>query len=123
GDADEAALALDGVSCSLCHQIQPEGLGTEASFSGGFRVDSVTAPGERRVFGPFETDPGRLRVMHSASSFRQTEATHLRESEVCATCHTLRTEAVGAAAGARLPEQMPYLEWRASSFRSQRTCQ
>ena len=29
------ALAMDGVSCTLCHQIQPEGLGTADSFSGG----------------------------------------------------------------------------------------
>lgn len=122
-NAEETALAEDGVSCSLCHQIQADGLGSAQSFSGGFRVDVTSAPGQRDVFGPFTPDAGRARVMHSASGFRQTEAAHLRESELCATCHTLHTDGLGTAAGQRLPEQMPYLEWRASSFAGRRTCQ
>jgi hypothetical protein len=122
-NGEETALAADGVSCSLCHQIQADGLGSAQSFDGGFRVDVTTGPGERSVFGPFAPDAGRLRIMHSASGFRQTEATHLRESEVCATCHTLHTDGLGAAGGQRLPEQMPYVEWRASAFAGQRTCQ
>jgi hypothetical protein len=122
-NAEETALAADGVSCTLCHQIQAEGLGSAQSFSGGFRIDVATAFGERDVFGPFQPDAGRLRVMHSASGFRQTEATHLRESELCATCHTLHTDGLGTAAGQSLPEQIPYLEWRASAFAGQRTCQ
>ena len=119
----ETSLAMDGVSCSLCHQILADGLGQEASFSGGFRLDEETAPGERNVFGTFETDQGRLRVMHSATGFRPTEATHVQDSELCATCHTLTTHALVGAPGARLPEQMPYLEWRASGFAGQRSCQ
>jgi hypothetical protein len=123
GDDEQSALALDGVSCSLCHQIQADGLGTEASFSGGFRVDTETAWGERSAFGPFDPDDGRLSVMHSATGLRQTRADHLAGSELCASCHTLSTHALGAGAGASLPEQMPYLEWRASSFEGERTCQ
>ncbi|MGM0611855.1 MAG: hypothetical protein ACQES5_12350, partial [Thermodesulfobacteriota bacterium] len=34
-----AAIAGDGVSCSMCHQIQSEKLGTEESFTAGFVVD------------------------------------------------------------------------------------
>jgi hypothetical protein len=75
------------------------------------------------VFGPIETDGGRTRVMHSATGFRQTRAEHLASSELCATCHTLETHALGAGSGARLPEQMPYHEWSASAFRGTRTCQ
>jgi hypothetical protein len=124
GDGEEeAALALDGVSCALCHQILEDGLGGEDSFSGGFRVDTATEPGERRMFGPFDPDDGRTRVMHSATGFRQTRADHLSEPELCATCHTLTTHALGAGAGSRLPEQAPYREWRASRFAGTRTCQ
>jgi hypothetical protein len=50
----------------------------------------------------------------------------VQQSELCATCHTLYTEALapdGKAIG-RLPEQVPYLEWRHSAFpREQRSCQ
>lgn len=120
---DEAALAADGVSCALCHQILPDGLGEEGSFSGGFRVDLATEWGERSVFGPFDVDGGRRRVMHSATGFSPDEASHLQSAELCATCHTLHTHALGAGAGARLPEQVSYVEWRASAFAGRQTCQ
>ena len=47
------------------------------------------------------------------------------EHEVCATCHTLYTDAFDAAGRVvgSLPEQMPYLEWRHSAFAKERTCQ
>jgi hypothetical protein len=37
GDADRR-LAADGVSCTLCHQIGPDRLGTRESFNGGFAI-------------------------------------------------------------------------------------
>ena len=36
--SDEHQLAADGVSCTLCHQIGPDGLGTRESFVGGFVI-------------------------------------------------------------------------------------
>jgi hypothetical protein len=53
------------------------------------------------------------------------EAKHLRESEVCATCHTLYTQALGSKGEvlAKLPEQVPYLEWQHSAFRQEQSCQ
>src|SRR5262245_33711272 len=39
-------LAQDGVSCSICHQITQEKLGTRESFTGGFVVDTTKAKGE-----------------------------------------------------------------------------
>ena len=33
-DVKDSALAKDGVSCTVCHQISPEGLGTDATYSG-----------------------------------------------------------------------------------------
>lgn len=121
-------LAADGVSCTLCHQIQRDRLGTSESFVGGFVVDTVTPFGSRSVFGPFVIDSGRQRIMHSSSDFRPTEGAHIRTSELCATCHTLYTEArdAGGRVIGRLPEQMPYLEWRRSIYAegtSARSCQ
>lgn len=49
----------------------------------------------------------------------------MRQSELCATCHTLYTQAIGpdGSAVGSLPEQVPYLEWRHSAFRDERSCQ
>ena len=71
------------------------------------------------MFGPFAIDDGRTTIMRSATGVTPTEATHIRQSELCATCHTLYTKALradGDVVGS-LPEQMPYLEWRHSAFR------
>ena len=49
----------------------------------------------RPIFGPFRIDAGRTRIMHSAAGVTPTEATHIQQSELCATCHTLYTRALG----------------------------
>jgi hypothetical protein len=118
-------LAADGVSCSVCHQITQEKLGTRESFVGRFVIDTTRKSGERQVFGPFEIDAGRTRIMQSSSRFRPTEAKHIQQSEVCATCHTLYTKALGPDGQVigELPEQMPYLEWLHSDYREQKSCQ
>lgn len=119
-------LAADGVSCTVCHQIGPDGLGTRASFNGGFQLAAADARGVRPLFGPFAVDAGRRRIMHSVTGFTQAEGAHLRQSELCASCHTLITEAYGAdgrVVGA-LPEQMNYQEWQQSAFPAEgRSCQ
>jgi hypothetical protein len=119
------ALALDGVSCTLCHQITPEGLGSRASFTAGFSVDTRTPAGSRADYGPFLVQPGQTRIMRSASNFVPTSASHLHGSELCASCHTLITTAFGpdGKAVGELPEQVPYLEWKHSSYRDKESCQ
>lgn len=124
-DSPHAPLAADGVSCALCHQIQPEKLGSPESFVGHFVVDTTRPFGTRQVFGPYTVDSGRTTIMHSASGFLPTQGLHLKASEFCATCHTLYTEALDAAGRAigRLPEQVPYLEWQRSDFPERASCQ
>ena len=127
-NADDPAgrLAADGVSCSLCHQISQDKLGTPESFTGGFVIDPPNAQGERPEYGPYKIEAGQSRVMRSSSGgFRPTEAEHIQKSEVCATCHTLYTKALapdGKVIG-RLPEQVPYQEWLHSDFRKTQSCQ
>ena len=119
-------LAQDGVSCTVCHQIAPDRLGTQDSFNGNFVVAAPRANGRRRAFGPTDPDLGRRRIMHSVTGFEQEQATHIRQSEFCATCHTLITEALGPDGRVigSLPEQMNYQEWRHSAFfQEQRSCQ
>jgi hypothetical protein len=117
-------LAADGVSCTVCHQIDRQGLGTPASFTGGFSIVNPTS-GTRTMLGPFEIDRGRTAVMRSATGVAPGEARYVQESELCATCHTLFTTALGARGEplGSLPEQVPYLEWRHSSFRDRQSCQ
>jgi hypothetical protein len=117
--------ALDGVTCTVCHQIQPEKLGTRQSFTGGFAIDTTTPWGQRPIFGPFQVDSGRKVVMRSATRFVPSAATHIQSSDLCATCHTLFTETLGPRGEVlgTLPEQTPFLEWRHSAYRTQRSCQ
>ncbi len=118
--------ARDGVSCSMCHQITKDKLGTRDSFVGGFVVDTARGKGERQEFGPFKIDDGENRIMRTSSGgYRPTESEHIRQSELCATCHTLITQALGPGGQVigSLPEQMPYQEWLASEFREKQSCQ
>jgi len=118
-------LAADGVSCTMCHQIRAEGLGSEESFTAGFEVDTATPLGEREAFGPFEVTDGRKSLMRSASLFVPAKADHVSGSELCATCHTLYTHTLdddGEVVG-ELPEQVPYLEWLHSDYPDERSCQ
>jgi len=49
GENHVAQLAQDGVSCSLCHQITPEGLGTRRSFVGGFVLNKPPGSDPRTI--------------------------------------------------------------------------
>jgi hypothetical protein len=81
--------------------------------------------GERPIYGPFEIDDSRIRLMRSATGFTQTEATHIQQSEFCATCHTLITHALGPGGEVigELPEQVPYQEWLHSDHVENASCQ
>jgi hypothetical protein len=122
---EQDILAADGVSCTMCHQISDEGLGTKESFTAGFVVDTEMPFGQRAVFGPFDVDAGRTRVMHSSSLFMPTMKQHLQDSAFCASCHTLYTHALGSNGEivGEFPEQVPYLEWRHSAYKDSRNCQ
>ena len=126
-DSDDlpARLAADGVSCAVCHQIEDEGLGSKESFVGRFKIKANRTESERRIYGPFEIDAGRTRIMRSSAGFQPTEGKHIQKSELCATCHTLYTKALGPEGDVvgELPEQMPYLEWLHSDFREEKSCQ
>ena len=122
---EDDILAANGVSCSMCHQITEDKLGTEESFTAGFEVDTQTPLGQRAVFGPFDVDAGRTRVMQSSAQFVPTTKTHLQDAAFCASCHTLYTHALGpdGQVVGELPEQVPYLEWKHSAYRESQNCQ
>jgi mono/diheme cytochrome c family protein len=124
-DHELHTLAMDGVSCSVCHQIEEDNLGTPDSFSGRFSVDTERPVGERLIYGPFPSTEDPAQVMQDVSGYRPVEAAHTGRSELCAACHTLYTPYVdgdGEIAGT-FPEQVPYLEWQHSDYEGVEGCQ
>ena len=119
-------LAQDGVTCSVCHQIEKEGLGTDATFNGNVVVSKAVKEDERPEYGPFDPDHGHQTMMHSSTAgYLPAQSDHMRDSALCGSCHTLYTVPI-VASGAKLPrfpEQMPYLEWQHSDFVKKQTCQ
>lgn len=125
-DPASVHLQLDGVTCTVCHQIKPDNFGKRDSFDGGYVIDPKSPAAGRPVYGPYPVDPGRQRVMHSSTEqFVPTESMHIRQSELCATCHTLYTTALDNAGKVigELPEQMPYVEWQQSAYARTDSCQ
>jgi len=122
---DLHGLALDGVSCTLCHQIMSDNFGAPESFSGGYLIDLNTQMGERLNYGPFPVGKQPANLMQSASGFIPVMSSHVKESALCATCHTLYTPYIdneGQIAG-EFPEQTVYLEWLNSEYANTISCQ
>jgi hypothetical protein len=122
----EDRFAADGVSCSLCHQITPDKLGTRESLVGRFVIDTSKPKGQKLVYGPYKIDDGHQTIMRTSSGgWRPTEGEQIRKSELCATCHTLITTALGPDGKVigSLPEQMPYQEWLHSDYKDTKSCQ
>jgi hypothetical protein len=115
--------AIEGVSCTLCHQIGDVSLGTRDSFTGGYKVDTSTEPPDRQAFGPYEQPFGQPMQMHTG--FVPVYGAHTGAAELCATCHNLFTPYVDAGGNmlGEFPEQTPYTEWQNSSFGGAVPCQ
>ena len=116
--------AMDGVSCTLCHQITTENLGTDLSFTGQYVIDTTTSVPDRIHFGPY-TKPLR-NPMQQNSSFLPTHHSpgrQLADSAHCGSCHTLYTPALDETGEylKEFPEQTTYLEWEYSEVKE--TCQ
>jgi len=109
-EEDRAALARDGVSCTTCHRISEERLGSKSSFDGNFTV----ADG-REIYGPHDKQFGL--AMNRVSKYWPVEGKHILKSDHCATCHTQTIP------GGHGFEATTFLEWRNSRFRDEQTCQ
>jgi len=122
-------VAMDGVSCALCHQITDAFLADqEAAFSGGYTVDTETPAPDRLMYGPYP-DPVQPALMQGSVGFTPTLGAHIEDSGLCATCHTLFTPTLDAAGEivGEFPEQTPFQEWQQSAFadggEDDRSCQ
>ena len=125
--------AMEGVSCTLCHQVEDDGLlGSVEGVSGNFSIREYQNASDRPAYGPY-SDPSGV-YMRTQTQFNPVYGPHIGTSESCAACHDLRTPtahfSTGDSAGAGVdffPEQMVFTEWRNSAFgtngSSPQTCQ
>ncbi len=116
--------AIDGVSCTLCHQVTDENLGTMEGFSGHYVIDTATTAPNRLIYGPYQ-NPVTMQ-MRNHTGYIPAYGEHMLSAEHCATCHNLYTPFVddeGTVLG-EFPEQTAYTEWQYSEFGSQtESCQ
>ncbi|HFB61381.1 MAG TPA: hypothetical protein ENJ69_00175, partial [Bacteroidetes bacterium] len=110
-------LALDGVQCTVCHQIPANSLGI---FSGTFLIGT-----SKTIWGPYP-DPVANPMINN-SGYTPVYSQHIEDSRICASCHTLLTNSVdneGAPTGNQFVEQSIYQEWENSDYPAQnQNCQ
>jgi hypothetical protein len=127
GQATLDMHAREGVSCTLCHQIEATDVDSasrpvvgEDADSGEFNISSA-----RIVYGPFgdasetaiNTGPMQTNVNYTPQFGSQT-----RDSGLCASCHTVRTPVMDITTGnpaqpaRQFLEQGPYFEWLNSVY-------
>jgi len=110
----------EGISCTLCHQIQE----SDAD-SGKFIISDDVS--NKVIFGPYENP--RINPMLMSTGYSPDYRMHMEKSSLCGNCHTLYTPALDpdtglpSGPGTNLPsadkgflEQGTYLEWQNSSF-------
>lgn len=110
--------AMQGVGCTLCHQIEDDGdLGTAAGFSGNFALPTIDEKPLRSAYGPIASPVGD--AMESWTGYTPEHAEHIGSSALCASCHNLHTPVVavdGSVTGHEFPEQAAYSEWQQSAY-------
>lgn len=115
------ALARDGISCMVCHQMVDDGKPLDSIFTGNFEVSrpGQFEPGISYIYGPFEK-PATL-AMESSLGMKPVESKYIKQSRLCASCHTVYLpvyDSSGAQVG-NFFEQATYLEWLNSSYQDE----
>jgi len=111
--------AMDGVSCTLCHQIADDGtLGTPAGSSGHFTIEAFANAFDRPAYGKYANP--RTEPMRTNAGFTPQQGAHISDSALCATCHNLMTPVLDNTGQVipdrEFPEQAVYTEWQNSAF-------
>ena len=130
--ASEQDHAREGVSCTLCHQIKSDNLGSTASFSGGFSIAKASDADDFTIYGPYQNPhPGGASLMQSTAGYTPQFGSQMASSAHCASCHTLYTPTLDVETdtptGFEFLEQGSFLEWQNSVYVSgsgeERQCQ
>ncbi len=120
-------LAVDGVSCAVCHQI-PENPADDFRHSSDLAINLDLSASERFIYGAFPISEQNVTLMKAASGYTAVQSEHVRQSAVCATCHELylnyiKEDSTLSSADELFYEQTPYSEWLASDFVEKSSCQ
>jgi hypothetical protein len=94
------ALGRDGVSCEVCHRMQPRVQPSndhrpylqyffETSITGNFQLGK-----KGEIYGPFKDDNIAPYVMEHATGLKPKHDDFLKSSQLCGTCHTVSLPAV-----------------------------
>jgi len=108
---------MNGVSCTVCHQIADDAtLGTLEGSSGHYVINN-----SKTIYGQYSNIVAQPMVANTG--YTPSYSAHISDSAVCATCHDLKTPFVDASGNvlstspeSEFPEQMPYTEWQNSVF-------
>jgi hypothetical protein len=115
-DSRHGALARDGISCMLCHQMKDNRDRPLAEiYTGRFEVEPLVA-GKNQILGPYEDVV--TGSMEQALSMTPRKSEFLSSSRLCASCHTVHLPALdrqGNPVKAGF-EQSTYLEWVNSDY-------
>lgn len=120
-DYKYGALARDGISCTVCHQIVDDHLPLDSIVTGRFKVSQ---PGEFEegisyIYGPFD-DP-RILAMESSLGMKPVQSDYIKSSRLCGSCHSVQLpvfDAEGNTIG-EVFEQATYLEWQNSAYQDE----
>ncbi len=144
-DAKYGALARDGVSCAVCHRMQPRPQPADdtRSYLEHFLDTSITGniflgpPGE--IYGPYKDNEIAPYIMEHSVGLKPKHSPYIQQSQMCGSCHTVNLPAVDFHKHAdeqpndlmlaeRNPafqdfhhhvEQATYLEWLNSEFENE----
>lgn len=108
-DMNNDTLGMDGVSCTVCHQITSESMGNS---SGSFIIGT-----NKQIWGPYGNPFASPMVVNTG--FTPVFGEHIQDSRLCGSCHTLITNSLdldGIPTGEEFVEQAIYHEWKNSNF-------
>jgi hypothetical protein len=109
-------FAIDGVSCTLCHQIKKN------NFSGNYLIDINYKKPERAIYGPFI--PMYSIEMYRNSGYFPTRSENFLKSDLCGNCHVVYTPTIEDGKITKFfAEQTTFLEWKNSIYNPDRPCQ
>lgn len=122
-DAKYGALARDGISCLVCHQMSDSDFGKQASYTGNFVTHK---PGT--VIGPYADDKIITKPMENALGITPEFGKQIASSDMCGTCHNIllptytndgklhKTKTPNGQLVTATYEQTTHLEWQNSVF-------
>jgi hypothetical protein len=118
GDLQYAALARDGISCTVCHHIDvkdPSKPLPPDQFTGLFNLVESTI-----INGPFESP--LLKPMDHALTYKPVVSPIVKSATVCGSCHSVLLPVLdleGKEVGPKRFEQATYLEWLNSVYQDE----